>query len=70
MYKVCSQGQLYSAIYRRRHVQRGRLRRERDSAELIVEASVERGEAEHLLRIGFSAIRSVLSVLTIAIIRT
>ena len=48
-----------SPTYSRRHVQRGRLRRER---------SVERGESEHLLRIGFSAIRSVLSVLTIAVV--
>ena len=54
-------------VYSRRYVQRGRLRRERDSAELIVEASVERGASEHLLRTGFSAIRSVLSVLTIVI---
>ena len=43
-------------IYSRRHVKRGRLRRERDSAELIVEASVERGASEHLPRIGSSAI--------------
>ena len=42
--------------YSRRHVKRGRLRRERDSAELIVEASVERGASEHLPRIGSSAI--------------
>lgn len=40
----------------RHHVKRSRPRRERDSAELIVEASVERGVSEHLPRSGVSAL--------------